>query len=136
MAMVFLSLILVAALFMVGQSHQGAMDAGFEALAIQMALEPIEVFRGFGARRMADYAAHPLPEYPLGVQTVPVVSGAIHRPVDCGLFEREIILRPVSTPFPGVQVEVKVRPRGQTQAQRWFRREEWSLSCLLVEQPR
>ncbi|RCK79322.1 MAG: hypothetical protein OZSIB_0193 [Candidatus Ozemobacter sibiricus] len=135
-SMMILSLVLLGALVMVSRSRVGAMDAWFEFLAVQLALEPIEVFRGFGATWVKDYRAHPLPEFPLGVTAIEPRRGALHWPADATLFEREITLTPVEEPVPGVLVEVRVRPRGATRAQVWLRREEVVMSALLVEQPR
>ncbi len=135
-SLLILSLVLIGALVMVSRSRLGAMDAQFEFLAVQMALEPIEVFRGLGAAWVKDYHAHPLPEFPLGTNVIEPGRGVLHRPVDCALFEREITLTPVSAPVAGVLVEVRVRPRGATRAQVWLRREEVAMTALLVEQPR
>ena len=48
LAMIFLSLVMLSIMWLNSSSSRSSMDAYYEFMAIQLALEPIEVFRTFG----------------------------------------------------------------------------------------
>ena len=123
--------------WMTGQANRSSMDANFEFLALNLAREPLDAFRGFGYDWLQEYEKHPLPAFPLGWS--PIVDsdlGMVLHPAECSEFLRYISLHPVEEQGTrAIRVHVEVTPAGQSQAMAWFMRRGVSLETLVVEKP-
>lgn len=140
-AMIFLSLALLAFLWMNQASNKGAMDAYYEFTALSLAMEPIEIFRGLGFEWLKEYGKSiPInPEYPLKTWTqVSDTSDAdTSRPSEVTFFSRHIEVDnlPVQESPQGMKITVSVRPAGQNRVMAWLSRSEIQVSVLLFERP-
>ncbi len=138
MVAMFLALTLISLLSVVSSANQSAMDAWYKSLAVSLCREPIEVLRGMGYAFVADYARHPLPEYPLGWSSIPAgngAGGAGWYPAEARDFQREVVITPADNPGSGVramQIKVTVTPAGDSKISRWLRRQSVSLEALVV----
>jgi hypothetical protein len=95
-------------------SNQITLDAYYEFLAVQLAQEPIEVFRSVGYPACTE-----LPRYPL--DTVTAISGQDDRyPAEAAMFDRHISLDLSRLPL--CLVTVKVSPRAGSPTNAWLRR--------------
>ena len=146
--------ILIALLFLSGAvlslfglnriSNQGAMDAYFETLSLQLAREPLEIFKSFGYRWVEKLRTGEIPPpiqdlkigdwIPVSQQISPGGT-AIFRPVDGDLFRRRISLSPFSLPGQpaAILIEVEVVPVEESNAMRWLTRPGIKLADLVVE---
>ena len=94
-------------------SNQLTLDAYFEFMAVQLAQEPIEVFRSVGYP-----ACTKLAHFPIGVSEGISERDSVY-PAEAAMFSRQITLD-VSKP-PLCLVTVKVFPRLGTGAEAWMR---------------
>lgn len=137
-ASLFLSMVLLGLMWMNSYSSKSSMDAYYEFLAFQIAMEPIEVFRSFGYEWLKQYKENTLPDFPLDKwvdlaqnQTMAV----IRRPVECNFFQRLIKLEPVQEgSLNAIRVQVSVSPKDQSRIKSWLRRDTFTLSALIVEE--
>ena len=117
-----LEVLIAAAILMLGllplltvnrSSNRATLDAYYEFLAVQLAQEPIEVFRSVGYPECLQ-----LQKYP--VNTVTAISDQDDRyPAEAAMFEREITLDVSRLPL--CQITVKVFPRAGSGARTWMR---------------
>ena len=111
---VILVVALLPLLLLNRSSNQLTLDAYYEFLAVQLAQEPIEVFRAVGYP-----ACRSLPNYP--VDSYEAIDPNDSRyPAEAGMFDRLISLD-LSRP-PLCVVTVQVFPRAATGARAWLRR--------------
>lgn len=135
-AMFVLGLAVLATYWTISSSNKGAMDSYMESLAQSLVREPIEVFRGFGYEFMANYAAHPLPRYPVGETPIADLRGGGPQqwPVDALLFKRRIALTHVEeSGIKAIRVRVSVSPAGANHVMTWLSRNEVVAETLIVE---
>lgn len=137
MAMLFLSFVMMGVLYLNSSSNRSSMDAYFEFMATQLALEPIEIFRTFGYDWMKSYATHQLDDYPIGESEIK--NRSIRHPAESTLFLREIILVPIdgTSEIPNaMRVKVRVYPKGQSRARAWLLRQDVAMESLIFERPK
>ena len=136
LAAFFLSMVLIGILWMNSFSGKSSLDAYYEFLALQLAMEPIEVFRAFGYEWLKNYADHPLPDYPVGWADISQNSTQkkVKHPLECRYFQREITLTPVTKGNQkAVRITVRVAPKAQTRVKTWLSKDVVSFSSLVVE---
>ena len=137
MATCLLAIGTIGLFWMSSQANRGAMDSYFGFLALNLAKEPLEVFRGFGYDWLKEYDKHPLPSFPLELS--PIVDselGLVHHPAECAMFKRSITLTPVEEHGTrAIRVQVQVVPIEQTQVMVWFMRQSIVLEGMVVEKP-
>lgn len=105
----------VLALFTVNSSsNRMTMDAYFEFLALQIAQEPLEVFRAVGYPECMN-----LTQYPVGT-SMPIKSDTGLYPLEATMFERKITVDKGLNPL--ALVTVTVSPRENTMAAAWLKR--------------
>ena len=139
--MLFLSLALLGLMTMNSSSNRGTMDAYYEFMALSLAQEPIEIFRGFGYHWLVDLQAGRIaapPEYPLGWSEIRDQSFAeVSYPSEACLFQRHIELTPLENGgVRAIRVRVRIGPKAQTRAAAWLSRTDVSLDALILEQPK
>ncbi|MFZ2957903.1 MAG: hypothetical protein WA705_13530 [Candidatus Ozemobacteraceae bacterium] len=141
-AMIFFALVLLGFLNVASSANRQSMDAYYEFTAMQAALEPLEIFRAAGFDLVAEYAKHPLPEYPLGWNELRDRPGAaMQHPIEWEMFQREIVIDPPQ-PLPttpnrrSVRIRVRVQPRQASRAAAWLSRDGVTVESLIVELPR
>lgn len=139
--MLFLSLALLGLLTLNSSSNRGTMDAYYEFMALSLAQEPIEIFRGFGYHWLCDLEARRIaapPEYPLEWSEIhDQTFSEVSYPSEACLFQRHIGLTPVEKGgVKAIRVKVRVGPRAQTRAMAWLSRTEVALEALILEGPR
>ena len=101
-------------LFTLNRSSQElTLDASYEFLALQLAQEPIEVFRAVGYP-----ACTTLADYPLGA-VLPINRYDDRYPPEAAMFERLVVLD--DSRLPQCVVTVQVFPRADTAARSWMR---------------
>ena len=142
----FLFAMLMAMVFPVlSSSSQTSMNAHYEFVAMQIAKEPLEVFRAMGYRWIQACADspqnNPLGDYPLNSWHSirnPLFGNPqnpIH-PAETEMFDRMITLdRLQKNGINGFFMTVLVKPKNQTKVMAWFRREMITLSTIIFEQP-
>jgi Tfp pilus assembly protein PilV len=140
-AIVFLSVAIFSLLTLSQASHRTTMDAYFEFLAMQLAKEPIQVFRALGFSALKTYAENPLPDYPLFEwKAMENTAEPENYPGEARQFSRYISLTQEAVEVqPGVSVEafkvsVTVAPLKQSWLGRWLTREQVALKSLIVKQ--
>ncbi|MBF0406906.1 MAG: hypothetical protein HQM10_06110 [Candidatus Riflebacteria bacterium] len=138
-AVVFLSTIIVGIVNMNYMSNRSSMDSYYEFLAMQLAEEPIEIFRIFGYTWLSTYGtSHSIPEYPLDMWK-PVESGnmsGVQYPPEALLFKRKISLRPLTGRVKGIRIKVQVAPREQSTAKIWLSQSDVSMEAIVCETPK
>ena len=124
---------LLSLIWMNRTSTRAAMDSYYEMVALSLAREPIEIFRGFGYDWLAAYDSHPLEDFP-PFTWKPVTSAAFsthQRPVETEIFQRHIALENiVEAGVPAIRVRVSIAPVGSS----WLTRSEITLEGLIVKQ--
>ena len=128
-----LAMVLLSLIWMNRTSNRAAMDSYYEMVALSLAREPIEVFRGFGYAWLSTYDSHPIDDFP--TFTWKKVTGAAYsvqqRPIETEIFQRHIALENVEEAgVPAIRVRVSVSPIGAS----WLTRHEISLEGLIVKQ--
>ena len=118
-ASLVLSLALLSLFVVNSSSSQMTLDSYYEFQAVQIAQEPIEVFRAVGYP-----ACTKLPSYPIG-KSEPLSGNNGCYPVEASMFDRTIALD-TSGPPPYV-VTVSVAPRANTLARNWMRKKRGSI---------
>lgn len=113
-AAVVLALSLLPLLGINTSSNQMTLDSYFEFLAVQIAQEPIEVFRSVGYPECTN-----LPGFPIG-KAVPVGTNNGVYPVEATMFDRLIVLDPAKLPL--CTITVFVYPKTSTAAKGWMRK--------------
>lgn len=112
------SIVLVLALlglFMVNSSSSRmTMDSYFEFLTVQLAQEPLEVFRSVGYP-----ACMSLARYPIG-SPHPITNESGVYPVEATMFERKITVDTSRPPL--CAVTVSVYPKINSMASAWFKK--------------
>lgn len=104
-------------LFVVNSSSQKmTLDSYYEFLALQIAQEPIEVFRTVGFPACEGLTA----DYPLDSPTPVSDGGRGLYPLEAAMFERTITIDKSNAPIYLVTVEVS--PREKTKARTWMRK--------------
>ncbi len=139
LAAFFLSCALLSLIWMNASSSRSSMDAYYKFQAVQLALEPIEVFRSFGYEWLTDYAGHQLAQFPVGkrVDITDPAFGGLQHPAECGMFQREITLTPVTGGgLRAIRVTVRVTPRHQSRARTFLLRNDIVMESLVLERPR
>ncbi|MBF0501078.1 MAG: hypothetical protein HQM09_13145 [Candidatus Riflebacteria bacterium] len=115
---------LLALLTVNSSSNRMTMDSYFEFLAMQIAQEPIEVFRAVGYPECMS-----IPKYPVAV-TEPILNQLGLYPVESSMFERTISVDISKLPL--CLVTVTVTPRSNSRAQAWLRRGKVNFSMKAV----
>jgi len=154
-AVVVMAVALLSVMMMNSYSSKGTMDAYYQLLAMQLAQEPIEIFRAFGYNVLKTGSV--IPGYPLNTwadvtelqnlyqpdtgSPLPdgrypwVVRGAA-RPVDSTMFQRYITLTAVNMGTQnGIRITVRVKKKGSTRVGTWLSRDLVTLESLLMEVP-
>lgn len=109
------------------------MDSYYEMVALSLAREPIEIFRGFGYDWLATYDSHPIDEFPTFTWKRVTGSGysTNQRPVETEVFQRHIALEQVEEAgIPAIRVRVSIAPVGVS----WLTQNEITLEGLIVKQ--
>ncbi len=121
-ASVILSIGLLSLFVVNSSSHRMTMDSYFELLALQIAQEPLEVFKVIG---------HPAcmnqPNYPIG-KTVAITTENGRYPVEACMFERTITIDHSTAPL--YVATVSVTPLPNTKARLWMRTVK---SCIVLK---
>lgn len=138
-AILFLSLVLAGLLSLSSMSNRQTMDAYYEFLALQLALEPIEVFRALGYHRLKEYSAQPFDMYPLGLNEVrDAHGGGIVHPVEASSFMRDISLEMLDNRdnplVNGIKVTVRVIPKVRSRIAAWLI-QGVTVEALVMERP-
>lgn len=141
--MFFLSIALLALLWMNRGANRAAMDAYYEFLASSLAREPIEVFRGQGFQWLEKYQKGEIPtleDYVLGETDLEDRPFArIQRPPEAAGFRRRITVTPVQMPdnsLKGFKVRVAVFPRASSRVSVWLSGGgEVALEALIFDRP-
>jgi len=140
LAMLLIVMAVFPLIWTLGFANRMTADLYLENLALSLAKEPLEVFRGFGYRWTLAYRDHPsLPEFPL--KKAPVVlppSSPLAHPAEAVFFQREITIEDVSVDGQeGLRVRVEVTPVGQSRAQAFLSRKEGVvMETLIFPKPR
>ncbi|MBF0409413.1 MAG: hypothetical protein HQM10_18885 [Candidatus Riflebacteria bacterium] len=138
-AMVFLATIVVGILNMNYMSGKSSMDAYYEFLSIQLAQEPIEIFRAFGYKWLSKYGiSHTLPAYPLDSWNA-ISSGSgdgVQYPPESELFQRKISLENVSGAINAIRIKVQVAPKSLNKVKIWLSQNIVTMESIVFEQPR
>ncbi len=132
-----LSLVLLALFSTTTYSNRRSFDAYYEYLALALAKEPIEIFRGFGYHWLAGYDRHPLPAYPLAWSPIADADlGLVLHPAEAAGFRRHIALTPVTDGRTrAIRVRVTVAPAAANRVMTWLSRDEVVLEALIPEKP-
>ncbi|MBF0543015.1 MAG: hypothetical protein HQM08_01210 [Candidatus Riflebacteria bacterium] len=142
-AMVFLGVALLGILSLISSANRQTMDTYNEFMAMQLALEPIEIFRSFGYSWVLAYSSHSISEFPLGWSDImdQPLGPIIHPAEAIRFFQREISISEVSTnlnssnTLKGVKVTVRVSPKEQTKVAMWLSRNEIKVETIIWERP-
>ncbi|HOT27292.1 MAG TPA: hypothetical protein PLU72_03815 [Candidatus Ozemobacteraceae bacterium] len=141
-AMIFFALVLVGFLSVASTANRQSMDTYYEFAAMQAALEPLEIFRAAGFDLVANYAAHPLAEFPPGWNDLrDEPNSAIRHPLEWQMFRREITVDPPQS-LPGgngrraVRIRIRVEPKQASRAAAWLSRGGVAVEGLIVELPK
>ncbi len=113
-ASVVLAVALLTLFTVNSSSNQMTLDSYFELMAVQLAQEPIEVFKAVGYPD-----CNKLVKYPVG-QPHSITSENGYYPVEASMFERTIQID--SSKEPLVTISVSVSPKPDSQARNWMRR--------------
>ncbi|RCK81623.1 MAG: hypothetical protein OZSIB_0757 [Candidatus Ozemobacter sibiricus] len=135
----FLSCALLGLIWLNSASNRSSMDAYLKMQAVQLALEPIEVFRAFGYEWLTSDARPQLEQFPIGrlAGIVDPPFGGIQHPSECAQFQREITLTPmIVNGLRAVKVRVRVVPHAQSRARTFLLRNDVVMEGLIVERPR
>ncbi|MBF0547683.1 MAG: hypothetical protein HQM08_24805 [Candidatus Riflebacteria bacterium] len=144
MVEILISLLFIA-LVMVGISNvnimanKSSMDAYYEFLAVQLAQEPLEIFRAFGYDWLSNYQSHALADYPLDTwnQVLSSKAGGIQYPQEAELFQRKVSLKSISTsPVKAIRIKVQVAPRDMSRAKIWLSQSDVSMEAIVCERPK
>lgn len=140
LALFFLSVVLTGLITFIGQTGRTSLDAQYELLAFQIAREPIEVFRGFGAdwvRRNYLGSGKPHESYPLAPTDLSALDPlCLKYPGEAQSFVREIMVEPSGT-SQAVKVTVRVGPKSKTRAGKlWKGKSTVELRALLMPGPK
>ena len=141
--MLFLSFVLLGVIWMNSSSNRSSMDAYYEFMATQLALEPLEVFRSFGYDWVKKYPGNALAQYPLhdfeDIKS-PLNGSGFQYPAEAGLFQRRITLEelPGGAGIPNaIRGKVEVIPKGESRAYAWLlKKDPVRMETLIVEQPK
>ncbi|MBF0544129.1 MAG: hypothetical protein HQM08_06840 [Candidatus Riflebacteria bacterium] len=138
-AMVFLATVIIGIGNMNYMSNKSAMDSYYEFLGLQLAQEPIEIFRVFGYKWLSTYGqSHSLPDYPLD-SWQPVsssVMGGIQYPPEASLFQRKISLKPINGKIKAIRIKVQVAPKEQNRIKIWLSQSDISMEGIVCETPK
>lgn len=148
-AMAFMTVAMLGMFSMNQMSNRGSMDAYYEFLAFSLAREPIEVYRNFGYDYLKSLTTGhtALKFYPIGKrsikQDVGVPGYLIDYPAEAAMFDREIILKPITIlsgakDINAIKITVIVSTAnldGKSKAQAWLSRQQVKLESIVVEQP-
>jgi hypothetical protein len=93
-------------------SNKRSIDAGYEFLAVQLAQEPLELFRAVGYPECTT-----LEDFPVGTLEHVSNKNGVY-PAEVEMFDRLITLNTSKLPF--CSVTVKVYPRSKTRALYWM----------------
>ena len=125
-------------LFITG-ANRSSMDSYYEFMALQVAREPIEIFKCFGYERIAKAATDPIADYKINQwQNVLQYSSqtGIDRPQETEFLERNIECTPVNdSGIKGVLIKVTVRAFKPGKIKTYVRRGEVDFSSIIWEQP-
>lgn len=125
-------------LFITG-ANRSSMDSYFEFMAMQVAKEPVEVFKCFGYSRVSKAQTQPIADYLLNQwQEVEQFSNetGIDRPEETEFFERLIEATPFEdSGLKGVIVKVSVRAFKPGKAKTYVRKGIVEFSGIIWEQP-
>lgn len=143
LGMLFLSVVLLGIIWLNSSSNRSSMDAYYEFMATELALEPLEVFRSFGYEWVKQYPGNVMNSYPLHDFediTSPLNGSGFQYPAEASLFQRKITLQELrgtgATPN-AMRVRVEVIPKGDGRASAWLlRKEPIRMETLIVERPR
>ena len=139
-AMMILSVSILAMLWMSSYSKKGSMDTYYEFLAFSLAREPIEVFRAYGYDWLNEYDSHPLAKYPVNVGPAPLGNNPTdpdQHPFEASQFVREISVNPVDHQnLKALKVTVAVSPAGKNRVDTWLRKDTVQLEAIIVETPK
>ncbi|MBF0407196.1 MAG: hypothetical protein HQM10_07575 [Candidatus Riflebacteria bacterium] len=136
-AIIFLATVIVGITNVTFMASKSSMDAYYELLALQLAQEPIEIFRTFGYMWLSTYSTHTLPAYPLDTWN-PVSSpaiGGIQYPPEASLFQRKITLKPITGAINAVKVKVQIAPKELSRVKIWLSQSDISVEALICEKP-
>jgi hypothetical protein len=140
-AMVFLAVAILSLLDLNRLSNKMTMDSYYEFMALQLAREPIEIFRGFGYSRLKSLDTSPLPDFPLEEtknlkdlppKWYPRETGAFHRQIS---LKHEEWTRPDGKISRAFRVKVTVGPSHESWVKTWLTRQTIVLESLIWEQP-
>ncbi|MBF0406327.1 MAG: hypothetical protein HQM10_03155 [Candidatus Riflebacteria bacterium] len=123
-----LTIAILPLLWMTKYSNKSSMDAYYETIALTLAKEPIEIFRGLGYEWLAANPDNPHPDYYIGEQQIP--GDGIKRPVETSSFKRKIELKILSAEK-AAHVTVTVYPAGQNRVQAWMSGSAISMDALI-----
>jgi prepilin-type N-terminal cleavage/methylation domain-containing protein len=112
-ASMILTVALLVLLSVNSSSSRMTMDSYFEFLAVQIAQEPLEVFRSVGYPQCKN-----LPKYPISVTTPMTNENGLYPP-EVMHFERKI---EIEAKPPSYLVSVSVAPKPNSIAQAWLRK--------------
>ena len=140
-ALLFISLTLFSLFQLNQQSSKGSMDAYYETLALSLAREPLEVFRGLGFAWLDDCLngkVPPLAEFPFDDQVVGEdPASEFTYPTEASQFRRRIDVEPCSDQgLRGYRIVVQVYPSGENFVQKWLSRKKIELRGVIVELPK
>lgn len=121
-ASVVLSLALLSLFLINSSSNRMTLDSYYELLAVQIAQEPLEVFKVVGFPECMQ-----LPKYPIGTPE-PMTTENGRYPVEAAMFERTIRVDLLTEPL--YVVTVSVTPLPDTKAQTWMRKGK---SCIVLK---
>ena len=142
-ATVFLAIALMSLIWTNFSSRHVAMDSYFEFMAVSIAKEPLEVFRGFGYDWLENYkngkiaapANSVLSTMPLGKWYSLKTEPAGLYPAEAAQFKRFVT---VSAPITvgkiiAFRVKVEVAPAQQTRVESWLSRNKVTLQTLVLK---
>lgn len=139
MAVLILSIVSGGIFLLITGASRSSMDSYYEQLALQIAREPVEVFRSFGYERLLKADVNPVADYLVNqwqVMTQFSSESGIDRPEEAGLFERLIELQHIDQPpHKGFLVKVSVRPLKTEKAVVYARKQSVEFSGVIWEQP-
>ncbi|MEW6708647.1 MAG: prepilin-type N-terminal cleavage/methylation domain-containing protein [Candidatus Riflebacteria bacterium] len=138
-AVLILSLISSGIFLLITGAGRSSMDSYYEHLALQLAREPLEIFRAFGYERLLVADTQPIADYQINQwQSILKFSSesGIDRPEETESFERFIELQKQdSSPVKGILVKVTIRPKPSGKASAYSSRHSIEFTGVVWEQP-
>lgn len=140
-AMAFMSIAILAMMWLNSASTRGSMDAYYEFMAFSLAREPIEIFRGFGYETLYEIyndnslapTTYPVNRY-INMADIMNPMAQIQYPVDAEMFQRRIDLTHVEhNGMNGIRIKVTVSVVGQTRVELWMRKQSVALETIVPE---